>query len=425
MELLAINTRKWGLFLCQLASQQQLNLPDVSFDHLYQQAVFSHGRKGQKTARTVAVEIDNFRRQMKLSGLVIAKRLRGTVTTYVLDECETPENVDFDARLNHLRGSADALAFWIKPPLEIHLAWLSASMLSKVADARGQIDTALKHQSDALALTNDPFLNAATYTEIARISYRADRDLALDMRDQAIDYVESGAMTGAAAQIFAPRIRVSFAFQDNIDSAVLCQKLDVIAADYLSRGIDVAGLCRTLNTRGTMRRRATSDQAGLSDYQLASALAITSGDPDLVQASLFNLLACLEFSDQISPQEKVAAGELNLWFCAEFNIGRASTQSELLLSQFYIAVGNIASATTTIKRAATGLSNERNAADVAFFLYAATNLRLQSALQSGTPINQDTTRAKLARAGHIYTRIGNIIGTRKIDRLLGMLDEIV
>lgn len=394
----------------------------MTFDHLYQQATFSQGRKGHKTARTVAVEIDNFRRQMKSEGLIITKGQRGAVTTYALDGCHVAADAPFANRLNQLRGSADALAFWIKPPLKTHLAWLFAAMRAKVAFAQGHIDAALALQKDALALTQDPFLNAATFAEVARISYRADRDLALDMRDQAMDFVESSVMTGAIAQIYAPRIRVSYAFQDDISPDVQCQKLDAIAADYLSRGIDIAGLSRALNTRGNMRRRSINDAAGLPDFQLASVLSITTGDPDLVQASLFNMLACLEFSDAASPQEKVEGAELNAWFCGQFNIGKDSAQSELLLSQFYIAAGDFAQATATIKRAAALLANERNATDVAFFLYATTNLRSQKALQSGTPLPPDTIRAKLARAGRIYKRVGNIIGIRKIERLLASVN---
>lgn len=418
-----ITSRKWGLFLCHLASQQQLNRPLVTFDHLFQQATFSQGRKGYKTERTVAVKIDNFRRQMKTAGLIITKGLRGSVTTYAFEDCTIADDAPFAARLNHLRGSADALAFWIKPPLKTHLAWLFLSMRAKVAFANGHIDAALNYQSSALALTSDPFLNAATYAEIARISFRADRDLALDMRDQAMDFVESGVMTGAIAQIFAPRIRVSYAFQDDMSAEVQCQKLDVIAADYLSRGIDIAGLCRALNIRGNMRRRASNDAAGLPDFQLASALAITTGDNDLVQASLFNMLASLEFSDAVSPQEKIEGAELNSWFCAQFNIGKDSAQAELLLSQFYVEAGDFAQATATIKRAAALLTSERNATDVAFFLYATTNLRTQKAIQSGTPLPPDRIRAKLNRAGGIYKRVGNVIGTRKIERFLGALEE--
>ncbi len=398
----------------------------VTFEHLYQQAAFSQGRKGHKTARTVMIEIDNFRRKMKAHGLVILKQRRGTATTYGLDptQCTIAPNAPFARRLSTLRGSSDALAFWIKPDLRSHLPWLFATMRAKVAFAQGRVGEALTHQKQALSVTLDPFLNAASYAEIARICYRADRDLALDMRDQAIDFVESGKMTGAIAQIYAPRIRVSFAFQDDVDPVVQCQKLDVITAQYLNQGIDIAGLCRALNARGAMRRRAANDAAGVPDFQLGSVLAITANDPDLVQASLFNILAALEFSDAVSASDKIAGAELNFWFCEQFNIGRDSAQAELLLSQFYIEASNYDGARAAIKRAARLMAGERNATDVAFFLYTMANLRTEQALHTEAPVPTNMIRAKLNRAGKIYTRLGNVIGERKITQLMKRIDEI-
>ncbi|MDG1376923.1 MAG: hypothetical protein P8P56_07890 [Yoonia sp.] len=420
-----VKVRKWGVLLCALACQQQMGGPHLTFDHLYQQALFSQGRKGHKTPRTVGVEIDNFRRQMKAIGLIILKRKRGSATTYAFDPalCILDEEADFSTRLNHLRGSSDALAFWIKPPLPIHLPWLFSSMRAKVAFAQGQIDIALKHQQAALALTRDPFLNAASYAEVARFAYRADRDLALDMRDQAMDFVESGRMNGAIAQIFAPRIRVSYAFQDDVSAEVQCQQLDVIAANYLSRGIDIAGLCRALNTRDAMRRRAATDSAGLADFQLASALAIATNDPDLVQASLFNILACLEFSTAVTPQDKIKGAEINSWFCQQFNIGRDSAQAELLHAQFHIESGDFDKARTAIKRGVTLIAAGRNATDVAFFFLARANLAYQTTLVAKAAAHMNTITARLTRAERIYTRVGNVIGVRKVAQLKAKLAQ--
>ena len=418
-----VKARKWELLLCALACQQQMGGPHLTFDYFYQQALFSQGRKGHKTARTVGVEIDNFRRQMKAIGLKVLKRKRGSSTTYAFDpaHCILDGEADFSTRLNHLRGSSDALAFWIKPPLPVHLPWLFSCMRAKVAFALGQIDSALRHQQAALAMTNDPFLNAASYAEVARFSYRADRDLALDMRDQAMDFVESGRMNGAIAQIFAPRIRVSYAFQDDVSAEVQCQQLDVIAANYLSRGIDIAGLCRALNTRGAMRRRAATDSAGLADFQLASALAITTNDPDLIQASLFNILACLEFSTAVTPHDKIKGAELNSWFCQHFNIGRDSAQAELLHAQFHIESGDFEKARSAIKRGVTLIAAARNATDVAFFFYARANLAFQAALFATTPAPLKTITARLTCAERIYTRVGNVIGVRKVAQLKSKL----
>ncbi len=421
-----VKARKWGLLLCALACQQQMGGPHLTFDYFYQQALFSQGRKGHKTARTVGVEIDNFRRQMKAIGLNVLKRKRGSATTYAFDpaHCILDGEADFSTRLNHLRGSSDALAFWIKPPLPVHLPWLFSCMRAKVAFAQGQIDSALRHQQAALAMTSDPFLNAASYAEVARFSYRADRDLALDMRDQAMDFVESGRMNGAVAQIFAPRIRVSYAFQDDMSAEVQCQQLDVIAANYLSRGIDIAGLCRALNTRGAMRRRAATDSAGLADFQLASALAVATNDPELVQASLFNILACLEFSTAVTPQDKINGAELISWFCHQFNIGRDSAQAELLHAQFHIESGDFDKARAAIKRAAKLIAAARNATDVAFFLYARANLAYQTAVAAKTTAPLNAITARLTRAKHIYTRLGNIIGIRKVAQLSAKLAQI-
>lgn len=396
-----------------------MNGPDLTFDSLNQLSLFAYGRKGHKSARTVAVEIDNFRRQMKTLGLVIIKRKRGEATTYRIDvsTCTISKSAQFSARLNHLRGSSDALDFWIKPDLGTQLDWLFASMRGKVAFAQGAIDTALSHQKQALALTDDPYLNAATYAEIARISYRADRDLALDMRDQAMDFVESGKMNGAVAQIFEPRIKVSYAFQDDVSPEIQCQNLDRIAANYLTRGIDIAGLCRALNTRGAMRRRAANDAAGLSDFQLGSALAITTNDPDLIQASLFNILAALEFSSSISAAKKIEGAELNAWFCQQFNIGGDSAQSELLHAQFYIENGDFAQARATIKRAAILLRHERNATDVAFYFYSLANFAHS---QTG---DHPRTKVRLSRAERIYKRVGNTIGLRKVALLKAKLNQ--
>lgn len=418
-ELTKVTARKWGLFLCALAAQQQMRGPDLSFDNLYQLALFSQGRKGHKSARTVAVEVDNFRRQMKAFGLVIIKHKRGAATTYRIDPatCQAAPAARFSTRLNHLRGSSDALAFWIKPDLCTHLDWLFGIMRAKVAFAQGHIATALIYQKAVLAITQDPFLTASTYAEIARTSYRADRDLALDMRDQAMDFVQSGKMDGAIEQIFAPRIRVSYAFQDDMSPEVQCQNLDVIAANYLTRGIDIAGLCRALNTRGAMRRRAANDAAGLPDFQLASALAITTNDPDLIQASLFNILACLEFSSAISAAKKIEGAELNAWFCQQFNIGRDSAQSELLHAQFFIEDGDFTKARSAINRAAKILTNERNATDVAFYFYTLANI--------GHRQSHEHTRIKscLARAERIYKRVGNTIGLRKVAKLKAKLHQ--
>lgn len=417
-----VTTRKWGLFLTSLAAQQQINGPDVAFDHLYNQATFSQGRKGHKNARTVSVEIDNFRRQMKTAGLNIIKRKHGTKTTYAIDgkTCQVSKTAHFTLRLNQLRGGSDALAFWIKPQLGVQLAWVFASMRAKVAFAQGQISQALAFQRDALALTSDPFLNAATYADVARISYRADRDTALDMRDQAMDFVESGKMSGAIAQIFVPRIQVSYAFQDDIGADVQCQKLDAIAAGYLTHGIDVAGLARALNTRGNMRRRAVNDNAGLHDFQLGIALAITTNDPDLIQASLFNILAALEFSDSVPPEVKIEGAELNEWFCQQYNLGRDSAQAELLHAQFYIEAADFDKADAAIHRAATILSSQRNATDVAFYFYTRANYDLQ---RHSKLASLRQTLVRIARAEKIYNRVGNIIGTRKIDKLKAKLTQ--
>ena len=162
----------------------------------------------------------------------------------------------------------------------------------------------------------------------------------------------------------------------------------------------------------------------MSDFQLGSVLAITANDPDLVQASLFNILAALEFSDAVSASDKIAGAELNFWFCEQFNIGRDSAQAELLLSQFYIEASNYDGARAAIKRAARLMAGERNATDVAFFLYTMANLRTEQALHTEAPVPTNMIRAKLIRAGKIYTRLGNVIGERKIIRLMKRIDEI-
>ena len=72
-----------------------------------------------------------------------------------------------------------------------------------------------------------------------------------------------------------------------------------------------------LTRLGNMRRRAVNDNAGLHDFQLGIALAITTNDPDLIQASLFNILAALEFSNTVPPEVKIEGAELNEWFCQQ------------------------------------------------------------------------------------------------------------
>lgn len=412
------------MFLCLLALREQIGGPPLAFNHIYQQASFSQGRKGHKSTRTVEIEIDNFRRSMDKFGLVIVKQRHGAALAYTLDltRCTVDAAAAFSNRLNMLRGSTDTLGDWIAAPLILHLKWLFTLMRSKVEFAQGRAQHALTLQKQALGMVDDPFLIAVTYAEIARITYRADSDLALDLRDQAMAFAQSGVMTGVMAQIFAPRIQVSFAFLDDVDPLVQCQKLDVSVANYLTAGIDVAGLCRALNSRGLMRRRAMMDTAGIADFQLASALSVTANDPDLAQASLFNILACLEFSDTVPAAVKVEGAELCFWFCTKLNVGGDSVQAELLLAQFHIEATNFSKALTTIHRAVKIMSGERNPADVAFFFYTIANLRLAEARHTNTPPSERAILARLTRSGRIYARVGNVIGTRKVTRLIATLD---
>ncbi len=145
------------MFLCHLASREQIGGPPVAFNHLYQQASFSQGRNGHKSTRTVEIEIDNFRRAIEKLGLVIVKQRHGAALTYALDltRCTVDAAARFPTRLNTLRGSSDTLGDWIAAPMTTHLAWLFAVMRSKVAFAQGRNKQALTLQKQALALTDD------------------------------------------------------------------------------------------------------------------------------------------------------------------------------------------------------------------------------------------------------------------------------
>lgn len=199
---------------------------------------------------------------------------------------------------------------------------------------------------------------------------------------------------------FAPHMQVSFAVLDAVDPAIQGQNLDGVATD-LTSGIDVAGLCGSLNSRGVMRRRAVMDSGAIPEVQRASPLAVTVNDPALFQASLFNIMARLEFNDAVLPALKVEGAELCFWFCTRINIGHDSAQAELLLSQVYIATADFAGARNAIHRAAKTISGERHATDVAFCLYLIANLRLNQARHAGNPPPTITIRARLIRAARI------------------------
>lgn len=362
------------------------------------------------------IEIDNFRRQLNTADICIFKTQTATGICYLLDRtgCTINTPLAFDSYAQ--THAPDPLANMITADFSPYLAWLFATMRAKVAFALGEPATALGHHRAALAHVQDPLLTAATYAEIARITYRADRDFAHDMRDAAMEFAQTAQIHGLAAKIYLPRIRVAYAFQDDTTPSALHASLTEIVDTYVQSGVDVAGLARSLNTRGVVTRRARSDSEALSDFQLAAVMAITINDPDLIQASLFNLLACLEFSDLACADTKILGSEINYWFCEHFSVGKDTAQCSLLLSQFYLEKGDHDNARMTIKRAATLMAGERNMTDMAYFFYSTAHLRFA---QGAAP---QTIRPRLTRAARIYRQVDNSIGTRKVARLLARLD---
>ncbi|MFT5067275.1 MAG: hypothetical protein ACJAXK_001744 [Yoonia sp.] len=415
---LEVTSPKWVRFLCTLAAQTN---GSVRLDALMLDPVFYMGRKGAKSPRTVSVEIDNFRRQMNEVGLGIVKSRGPNGPTFAFD-LKTLRIPDYTPFAQHLSGQpANNLASIMTAPLSAHLAWLFETMRAKVDFAQGIVTGSLAHHSAALKITNDPLLNAATYAEISRITYRADRDLANDMRDAAMEFAQHSDLQGLVAQIYIPRIKVAYAFQDCADARALQATLTDVIDGYVTTGVDIAGLARALNTRGVVTRRAQTDAAALRDFQLASVMSVTLNDPDLIQASLFNILACLELSDQVTPAFKILGSEINYWFCEHFNVGKDTAQCSLLQSQFYVEKGDLDAARMAIERAATLMSGERNMTDIAYFFYCTAHLRLAKSQAAGQSPTPDTVRPRLIRSGRIYKNVGNIIGTRKVDRLMAQL----
>jgi len=411
--LMEVSSPKWVGFLTILANAQA----GIAFDALMRDPTFYIGRKGPKSARTVRVEIDNFRRQVAQAGLNIIKSRRPDGTEFRIERC------DWQIELSGAQApqTRDPISGLSVVDLAQHLCWVFETMRAKVAFAGGDVSESLSHQVAALQLSQDTMLNAASYAEISRITYRADRDALHDMRDAAMEFAANDDLNGLVRDIYIPRIKVAYAFQDTSAAIERSNDMSRIIEGYVTSGVDVAGLARVLNTRGVITRRARDDESAIRDFQLATVMAITANDPDLIQVSLFNLLACLEFSDLVTPDLKIMGSEMNYWFCDKFNVGKDSAQCSLLLSQFYVENGDFGAARTAMKRAATLMSGERNLTDMAYFFYCTAHLRLAQADPVTLPAAAQTIRSRLARAGRIYKTVDNIIGTRKVDRLAARL----
>lgn len=414
-------SEKWVGFIALLCLR-----PVVPFEQLAALPQFKTGRRGPKSDRTIAVEIDNFRRKLRQSGIVIDKdkagtharyrfpdRHRITVDTAKIGQLAPAEHEPYRQLLG-LGGLS----------MTAHVDWLIAAMRAKVAFANGDIRAAVAYHMKAIEPLRAELYLAASYAEIARYTYRADRDQMIELRDQAIEFALNRPLSNMVANIYRPRIEAAHLFQDERPPSDVITDLTQIVGHYCNDAMDIAGLCRALNTRANMMRRQFDDKAGLRDLQLASVFAITVNDPDLMQASLFNILASIEFDDTIPPQTKVRASELNYWFCEEFNVGRDTAQCSLLSSQFHLEAGDMVGADKAMVRANQLIRTARNATDVAYFFYCRAKIELAQA--AATPEHQrkaiDRARVRLARADTLYRKLGNIIGLRKCDRLRQQID---
>lgn len=380
-----IRSEKWSLFLALLAQQAQSHGGFFTYEALSRHPKFTEKKpenvtedEPRKPLELVKREIGNFIRNTRKDGFDIFVFESIENGGWAIDsiKCDVPDiKTANPVLLKHL-GTPQEELFDFDETETVFAAWLAHMINGKLNFWKGNIKLSLRCFSAADKLASSNFLKAATFAELARVVYRAESDSEIDWRERTIEFLDNVDLLPILRTIYSPRIYASYQFSrdSGLDTHERVEAIERISADFV-QGVDISGLCRALNISFITYQAAGNQETqsgkskGLLATRAASVFSLSVGDPDLIQASIFNYVLALRHFGNSDQTVKVQTDLLvfNYKFCAALGIGDDSAQGSLLLADVFLENENSRSAKIALLRAAKIIRKTNSMLDRALF----------------------------------------------------------